>query len=69
MVDLKKRRRVIRFLGLRGGLQLISDIYDMCIMRYLLVNSLRGWALTYDSYEDTDHVDFCQLITKDNCRY
>jgi hypothetical protein len=42
MVDLKKRRRVIRFLGLRGGLRLIFGIYDMCIMRYLLVSSLRG---------------------------
>jgi hypothetical protein len=66
---LKKRRRVIRFLGLRGGLQLIFGIYDMCIMRYLLISSFHGWGLTYDSDEDTEHVDFCQLITKDNCRY
>jgi hypothetical protein len=63
------RKREIRFLGLRGGLRLIFGIYDMCIMQYLLVSSLHGWGLTYNSDEYTDHVDFCQLITKDNCRY
>jgi hypothetical protein len=63
------RKRVIRFLELRGGLRLIFGIYDMCIMRYLLVSSLHGGRLTYNSDEYTDHVDFCQLIAKDNCRY
>ena len=71
MVGSKKRRRVIRFLVLAGELRLIFDIYDMCIMRYLIVSSVSDGMekLTYDSDKDTYHVDFCQLVTEDNCRY
>lgn len=69
MVDLRRHRRVIRFLALGGVLRLIFGICDMYIMRYLLVSSLTRKGLTYDSDEYTDHVDFCQLIAKDNCRY
>jgi len=71
MVGSKKRRRVIRVLGLGGVLRLIFGICDMCIMRYLIVSSVPDGmgAPTYDSDEYTNHVDFCQLVTEDNCRY
>ena len=65
----KKRRRVIRSLALGGGSRWISGICDMCIMRYLLVSSLTGRGLTYDSDKYTNHVDFCQLIAEYNCGY
>lgn len=39
MVELRKRRRVIRLLGIGGGLQLIFGICDMCTTRYLVISS------------------------------